>query len=225
MFEQTTQAMRNYDSIYEAASEIYESAKGKIDESYKGALADQKLGEAKMVFESTVQEEKKKCIEVFENEFEETRAKLNEVITREVPSEFVSTLAAVKAAAGTITEYEANAIIDKYKSNYLAVRTLTEVFHSFGKAQECFIIRADSIAQEMAENESLVKGFFTGYSGRSLQTAFMINDQNPLTVFGEKLDKFLSGDFMAEDPFVDHYEERTEEIEFAETLAGINGGK
>ena len=207
MFEQTTQAMRNYDSIYSAAVDVLKDANKKIDENYRGTLADQKRGEAKSVFESTVQEEKKKCIEIFEKEFEEAKAKLNEVITREVPSDFASTLAAVKAAGNTITEYEASAMIDKYKSNYLAVRTLTEVFHSFGKAEDYSVIRADAIVQEMAENASLVKGFFTGYSGRTLQTAFMINEQTPLTVFGEKMEKFLSGEFMAKDQPEDHYKQ------------------
>lgn len=207
MFEKTTQAMRNYDSIYSAAVDVLNDAVKKIEENYRGSLADQKRGEAKSAFESTVQEEKKRCIEVFEKEFEEARANLNEVITREVPGDFAFTLAAVKAAGDTITEYEASAILEKYKSNYLAVRTLAEVFHGFGKAEDYSVIRADAIVQEMTENESLVKGFFTGYSGRTLQTAFMINDKTPLTVFGEKMAKFLSGEFVAEDLPEDHYEE------------------
>lgn len=45
---------------------------------------------------------------------------------------------------------------------------LAKVFHSFGKDEDYGVIRADAIVQEMTENASLVKGFFMGYSGRTL---------------------------------------------------------
>lgn len=196
MFEKTMQAMRNLDAIYNAAVETHKNAVKDIDANYKGKLADQKRGEAKALLQSTIQEEKKKSLDVFEQEFKEAREKVNNVITKVVPEDFAATLAAAQASGKTISDYEARAIIDKYKDNYMAVKAFIKLFRGLGKDIDRQIMQADAIEQEIEYNEYLIRNFLVGYNGSTLETAMLINDNAPLTEIGAKLDKFISGDFL-----------------------------
>lgn len=199
LFEKTLQGVANLDSIMTAAHETFRKEKKRILETYKDPA--EKIGAIKKVLEATDAEQKQIFRKIVKEEFADVRQKVNEVVTAAPPADFHATLEAVRATGDGITEYEATALLAKYKGeNYLAFRTVAEILHRAGRAKDVRLVYPDAIMNEIDSGEKFVLDWANGYTGApSYLTGLLQHHNNPITALAAEVQDFLDGKFELTD--------------------------
>ena len=138
--------------------------------------------------------------EAVEADFVDVRGKVNEVVTAAAPADFAATLAAIQAKGKNVTDYEANAYIEKYKGNYLAFSTILDVLHQAGKVNNVFAYKPDAIEFQISEIERVVMNWIQGHASNKDDgyiTALLTNDKHSLIVkLAAEVQAFLDGGYV-----------------------------
>lgn len=154
LFEKTIQGIRNLDSVMSTAAKTFDAEKKRIMGIYKEDVFGQKFNELKKVFDETVEQQKQACRETVQSDFSAVRERINKVVTVSPPADFPATLEAVRVSGKSISDYEATVLLEKYNGNYLAYRTLAEVLHQQGKANDVVVMQPDAILRELEDAET-----------------------------------------------------------------------
>lgn len=194
VFETTIQAVKNFDEVMQNAHDEFRNEKKKIMDTYKDPT--KKLSEIRDCLVKTESEQKQLFREILRNDFEQAEAKLNNLVTGTIPADFPATLEVVRASGRNITDYEARAMMEKYRSSYMAYRTLVEVLHQNGKAENVVILKPDRIMAEMHEVKQFLENWNQNYTtGKDYTTALFKHHTNPLTKLADRVQVFLDGGY------------------------------
>lgn len=201
VFEKTYQAVKEFESSIKAAQEAFRDARKEIMETYKDPVSTKKLGEAREILTQTEQRETLRALDAVEGDFASVNEKIMEIVTRATPVDFPATLAAIQAKGDKVSSYEANAFLQKYGDNYLAISTLLEVLHSNNKADSVHITTAEMMdAKLKALEEKIVKWIRNrhGVSGDNEYTAKMLvhETHSPILLLAAEVQSFLDGNFI-----------------------------
>lgn len=219
-FDKIMQALNDFDAIETAAADAWKEAQKKLHEDYgnTGRVFVDEFAKGKELYEKTVAEAKQKGKAIVEEEFERINNIVREFVTAPVPSEFPSTLEAIKTAGKGLTKAEIEAYTEKYKKNYIAYVALTAAI-SAATGQNFYFKRYDAIKNEIEDYSDLVMKIFDQYGKNSYMRALMLSDKHtPLHSLDETLQKFLQEDVAA---FKDPEQEAMEEG-IAAGLATLN---
>lgn len=195
LFEKTLQGIKDLDSVLSTAKDTFQAERKRLMDTYKDAVFAQKVKEIKRVYDETQAQQKALCLNIVQEEFSAVREKVSMVVTAAPPADFPATLEAIRASGKAISEYEAAALLEKYKGNYLAYRTLAEVLHQFGRAKGVLLNSPDSLMEELEDIENMVKNWIMGYSASSYMTALLTNHTNPVTALAGTVQEFLDGQY------------------------------
>ena len=197
IFNKTMQAVKDFDSIMNAAKEIYRNTKTEILATYTEAVSTEKLREAQEILVNAETEAKQTARKAVQEDFEAIRSQVNEYVTAAVPSDFTASMAAVEALGNDVTDAEAEAFINKYKGNYAAFRSLLKVLHGAGKATGIMAITVDVIRGQMEESERIILNWIQTYKGGDYMSALLTNDEHtPIKALDENVQAFLNGEYV-----------------------------
>ena len=132
MLEGITIALKtHYDTAIEA-QEILEDAIAKIGEKYISAKYAEMTGEAKDIYNKALDESRQKnydtCIQILD----QIKEQAEQVVSVPVPTEFVSRLEALKLIKEP-TEKEIESLVETYKNNYFAYRSICDFLNVLEK--------------------------------------------------------------------------------------------
>lgn len=192
LFEKTIQGIRNFDSVMSTAAKTFEAEKKRIMGIYKEDVFGQKFNELKKVFDETVAQQKQACREIVLADFIAVRQQVNKVVAVSPPADFPATLEAVRASGKSISDYEATVLLEKYNGNYLAYRTLAEVLHQQGKANDVVVMNPDAILRELEDAEAYFMHIINDGSISLGDELFF--EQIP--ILGNMVQRFLDGQYV-----------------------------
>ncbi|MFR4948162.1 hypothetical protein [Thomasclavelia spiroformis] len=196
MLNKTLQQMKEFETIYNNATETYKRSRKEINENYKGKMASSKLSEAKNIYELTLQDARKKGYQLAENEFENAKKEVLNIITKEVPSDFSATILALQSGGFNVSEIEAKAYINKYIDNYTALKNLLLVLHKNNIAKNYKFISAESIISTLDKVLQDIQEYYYGYIPQTYVTAIMIHEKGLVQQLINTLELFLKGNFI-----------------------------
>ncbi len=191
MLNKIIDALQEHKTVYEQASKVWESVKKDLNENYKGALYTQKLGEAKNVYEDTLQTSRENnysaCVMVLDG----IRAKAQDIVTQPVSPDFPATVAAL-AAMKNPTRTEVEAIAARYKGNYLAYRAICD---ALGGAEKGFTVATvDDVNARCDELEAILHKCFYG-GNPELYSYRLLLEGSYLKTFDDFFTAFIDGRF------------------------------
>ena len=219
-FDKIIQTLKDFDAVETAAAEAFKEAQKKLTEDYgnTGRVFVDEYAKAKALYEATVAEAKQNSKAIVEEEFEKIHGIVRDFVTSPVPSDFPSTLEAIKTAGANLTSAEIEVYTEKYKKNYMAYLGLTAAI-SAAKGQNFYFKRYDAIKTEIEEYYTMTMKIFDQYGRGGYMRAVLISDKHtPLSALDVTLQKFLHEDVAA---FKDPEQEAMEE-DIAAGLATLN---
>lgn len=161
MLEKISAALETYASVYEGASRIFDKAKKELDANYKGALYASKLGEAKAIYDSTIfnscEENYSACVAVLED----VKNRIKTVASEPIEGDFNATLAALRTIEYP-TKAEIQAVVGRYRNNYLAYRAICAFFNDEGL---CATTTVDEVLTACDELSDMLHRCFYGGEG------------------------------------------------------------
>lgn len=197
IFEKTMQTVKDFESAMNAAKESFDVAKKEIFATYKESMAAEKLKEIREILYETEVKEKAKARESIAADFMETRNKVNSAVTVSTPEDFVSTLEAIRTIGKSISDYEANAFVEKYKGNYTAFRAVLDALHNVGKATDIIAYNAESIEKELLDAEGVIMNWISTFKGTDYYTALLTSDQHsPIKKVATRIQAFIDGGYI-----------------------------
>lgn len=162
MLEKISSALQTYASVYTGAARIFEEAKKELDANYKGALYASKLGEAKEIYESTLTSSREENYSVCVDVLEDVKKRIQAVASEPIEGDFNATLAALKVIKNP-TKTEIQAIIGRYRNNYLAYRAICALFDNDNEL--CSTITIDDVLDACDELSDMLHRCFYGGEG------------------------------------------------------------
>ena len=192
LFEKTLQGIKNLDSVLSTAANTFKTEKERIMGTYKEDVFVQKVNELKKVFDETVEQQKQACRETVQSDFSAVRERINKVVTVSPPADFPATLEAVRVSGKSISDYEATVLLEKYNGNYLAYRTLAEVLHQQGKAEDVLVMQPDAILREIEDTETKFMQIINDGS-ISLWGALFLEEEPTME---DMVQRFLDGQYV-----------------------------
>lgn len=203
LFNVTMQTIKDFDNIVKAANETFAETKKKVMETYKEPIAAEKIREAREALTEVHIRETQKASHAVQEDFYGVRSKVNEVVTASAPVDFAATLAAIQAKGRNVTDYEANAYIEKYKNNYLAFSTLLDVLHQAGKAVDVIAYKPDAIEARISEIEKMVLNWIQCHASSNDDgyiTAILMDDNHSLIMkLAVEVQAFMDGGYILGD--------------------------
>ena len=199
IFNKTMQAVKDFDSIIKGANETFRVAKKTAMETYKEPAATAMVHEARKALTNVHIRETNSARDAVKADFANVRSKVNAVVTTVVPVDFAVTLAAIQARGKSVTDYEANAYVEKYKGNYPAFTTILDVLHQSGKAMDVIAYKPEAIDYQISEVERLVLNWIQNHASSnddSYITTILTDDKHSLIVkLADEVQAFLDGRF------------------------------
>lgn len=197
LFEKSLKAVATLDSVLTTANETFKVEQKKMFATLKDPT--KQIGEMRKALTETEAEQKRIFRETVQAEFAAVRDKVNAVVTAAPPADFLATLEAIKANGKNITDYEAAAFLEKYRSNYFAFRTIHEVLTGAGKSLNSYVMKPDAIANELDQGEKMLLNWGGDWKGSSYMGALLQNHTNPITALADRVQKFIDGRFTADE--------------------------
>lgn len=197
LFEKSLQAVATLDSVLTTARNTFRTEQKKLLATLKDPA--KQIGEMRTALNETEAEQKRIFNETVQAEFAAVRDKVNAIVTAAPPADFMATLEAIKASGKNITDYEAAAFMEKYRSNYFASRTIHEVLTAAGKKLDFFMMKPDAISEEMKIGEQMLLNWCRTWEENSYMGALLQNPKNPITHLAGTVQQFLDGRFVLED--------------------------
>lgn len=118
------ESLKIYDKELKERVEKYESDQKQIRETYQQQRALVLLDDLKIDFDNDIQEMKDQGKKYCESKFKQLKDLIDEIITQKLSDDFADTLQLIKFLGDKISKTEVNAFIEKYKDNYLEIRSL-----------------------------------------------------------------------------------------------------
>lgn len=200
IFNKTMQTVKDFDDIIRASNEAYRTARKAALETYREPMATEKIREEQEALTKVQIRETKAARDAVRADFADVRSMVNDMVTAAAPVDFLATLASVQAKGDRVTDYEANAYIEKYKDNYLAFSTILDVLHREGKAMDVIVYRPDAIEAQISEVENMVMNWIQNHAGSrddGYITAILTNDKHSLIVkLAAEVQAFLDGGYV-----------------------------
>lgn len=188
-------ALNEYDSTVTAVTRQWAETRKQLNFDYSngGRIFDEKYAAGKALYEKALAEAQKKGTAIANEEFAKIHETVRTFISVPVPNDFISTLEAIKATGKDITDEEAGIYLEKYKTNYIACRSLSQNLQELtGKSY--FVVVYDAVKKDIEEVESYVRRIFTNTMNGYIKALFTSEQHSPLL----KLDAALA-DFMTKD--------------------------
>lgn len=157
------------------------------------------IGEAQAEFVEIEKEQQEIFFAIVQEEFDEVRSIVNNVVTAAPPSDFMTTLEAIRALGNNITDYQASAFLEKYKGNFLAYSTIHEVLTGAGKKPEGYIVNIDSLAKDIDAGEATLIRCCREWAKKEYMTRALQYTPNPITSLAERVQEFVGGRFTVEE--------------------------
>ena len=195
-FDKIIQALKDFDAIETAAVEVLKETKEKLTEDYGniGRVYEQESAKARKLYNETIAEAKQKGKAIVKEEIEKINGIVRDFVTTPVPSDFPTTLEAVKAAGKSLTSAEAEAYLEKYKGNYTAYLGLANVIVE-ARGENVPFVRYDAIKKEIEEYGEMALHVFDQYGRGGYMRALFTSDQHtPLKDADAALQRFMRED-------------------------------
>lgn len=200
IFEKTMQTVKDFESAMTAAQESFNAAKKEILATYKDPISTDKVKAIRDILSDTEIKEKQNARDNIKADFADVRSKVNAVVTASAPADFAATLEALKTMGKSVSDYEANAFIEKYKDNYTAFRAILDVLHSVGKANDIVPYNAEAIDREISEAEKFILDWVATFKGADYYSALLTSDQHsPVKGMAVRVQAFLDGGYVLGD--------------------------
>ena len=144
-------SLKNFYDTANNAKAILESAMDQIKANFIGAMLAEKTKEARETFNNTMSEIRNSNFDASVAILDEVLANAHKVVEMPVPTDFVSTLEALKSVKHP-TAKEVETVVGAYKNNYFAYRAICD----FLKVEEAGIkpVTIDDIEECVAEIRS-----------------------------------------------------------------------
>ena len=197
LFEKSLNAIKTLDSTIRTANETFKAEQKRLLDTYKDPT--KQIGEIRAATDNTIMQAKAAFHEAVTADYNAVRGKVHAVVTAAPPADFLATLEAIKANGRNISDYEAAALVEKYKDNYFASRTLDEVLTAAGKKLGSYVKKPDHIADEINKSETMLHNWGRSYTGGSYMTALLLNHTNPVTMLADMVQQFLDGKYTTEE--------------------------
>lgn len=197
MFERITKNINQFDNTMRVAHEKYKKAQEELPKSYRGELLKEKLEQATKEFNNIKTNEIEDFKKIVNEEIEKYFNEVNDIITKPVESDFLSTLEALKLGKNDISNYEAEAYLNKYKNNYTSCKAILSLLHSVNKGNDLAIVNAEAIKQELSDLKESLMQFAYNYNIDSLATSFYLDEKtSPVAISIQKIEPFFNQDYF-----------------------------
>lgn len=193
--DKVLKVLNEYETVLEAAAELWNNTKKQLQNDYgnTGRVYKEKYEAGKALYDATVAEARQKGLATVKEEFTKLNGVVRDFITTPVPSDFLTTLEAVRATGKGITEAEAEVYLDKYKNNYTAYRSLANLIEE-QTGKKHFVVAYDAIKNEIAEHERIATRYFDSATGSYLRALFSSEKSSPLLKLDAMLQEFITKD-------------------------------
>lgn len=200
LFEKSFQAANALETNMTVARDTFVSAKKEILNTFKSPMAENKLAEAKAIFENVEIEQKANAKAAVAEDFEAARQKVIEMTTAASPADFMDTLEVIRAKGENISDFEVRAYLRKYEDNYAAFSTLCDMLHQSGKVTNVLAVKPDFIDNEITELERMVMNWIQTFK-IGTYTGALLTDQNQSLFWklAATVQAFLDGGFCVGD--------------------------
>ena len=195
-FSITIQAITKFEEEIRKAEEKYTVERDFITANYKNP--EERLQALKETYTEEKEDAKSRCLDAIQLDFNTQRKALHEITTEAMPADFMVTLEALRANGKNIGEYEGTAYIEKYKGNFLALRTLVEMLQGFGKAKGVYVRYPNGIANNMQEVEKMLHKLINTAQVDSMSYALYMSETGPLHTLSNDAEIFLQKNFIVE---------------------------
>ena len=188
MIEGITIALQSYYDTASGAKDILESAVAQIKNNYIGAMLAEKMKEAQEIYNNTLAESRtanfNACVQILD----EVANQAKKVVENPVPSDFISTLEAIKQMDEP-TKAEIETVVGAYKNNYFAYRAICDFLKISPKPVTIDDIVADlgSIRNDL--HQCFYSDNIEGYHFRNMK------DGTILSSYDEVFKAFIDGRF------------------------------
>lgn len=196
LFNKSLQAVATLETVLLAAYETFNTEKKKVLETLKNPTPE--IGKMRDVLTQTEANAKKLFAETVRADFAAVREAVQKVTTAAPPADFPATLAAVNAAGKDISDHEAAALLEKYKGNYLAFRSLHAVLKKEGRDLP-HLIYPDAVMGEIDAGEKMVLDVGQNWKGATYMSALLQAKSNPITALADHVQKFIDGRYSLEE--------------------------
>lgn len=202
MMEAIKNALETHKGTVIAATNTFQAVKHDTNLNYKGKLFTEKMKTAKQAFDDACKQSREKTEMICQDVLNGIREKANAVIIQDTPADFPATLEVLKAMQQP-TKTEVEAIIGKYKSNYLAYRAICDVVG--GAVAGYDPITIDDIIESLAALETMlhrvIYGSIDDYMFR------LVTEGNYLDRYDDFYTSFLEGRFSEAGEAVQEHDE------------------
>lgn len=177
MLEGITIALQSYYDTASGAKDILESAVAQIKNNYIGAMLAEKMKEAQEIYNNTLAESRtanfNACVQILD----EVANQAKKVVENPVPSDFISTLEAIKQMDEP-TKAEVETVVGAYKNNYFAYRAICDFLKISPKPVTIDDIVADleNIRNEL--HQCFYSDNIEGYHFRNMKDGIIISSSD-----------------------------------------------
>lgn len=197
LFEKALKAVATLEAVLITAYDTFNTEKKNALDTLKHPEAE--IGKMRDVLAETEANAKKLFADTVKADFATVRELVMKVTTVAPPADFAATLSAVKATGKALSDYEAAALMEKYKVNYLAFRTLHEVLRKeCGRELKTYLINPEAVMKEIEDGEKLILDVGQNWKGTTYMSALLQAKNNPVTALAEYVQEFLDGRYSLE---------------------------
>jgi len=193
-FEKSLQGVADFDDAIKAAYEEYTSKRHKYLAELKEPTT--KIAEEKEIYMNFKKEQRRIFEDIVNKEFSDAREAVKRVVMSPVPADVSTMVEAMKLNNYVVSEVEAKMLIEKYKDNYFAVKTIIEMLKKTETLTSIVFISADNIMQSIDEVEGFLLKWCREYPEDEYTTALLRHTVNPVISLNEEIQKFTNGGFV-----------------------------
>lgn len=193
-FSNIIKAISKYEDEIRTADEKYHTERENAIKLFRAP--EEKLRSIAEVYAEEKEGIKSRCLDTITVAFEGIRRELSEIITEAVPADFILTLEALKSNGPGLSEYEAEAYINKYKRNYLAMRTLIGMLQQNGKCANTGIINAESVSNRLRGVEREITKAIQNEKIRSMGFTIYMSESGPVQEIFNDTESFIKKEFL-----------------------------
>ena len=188
------ESLKIYDKELKERVEKYESDQKQIRETYQQQIAFVLLDDLKIDFDNDIQEMKDQGKKYCESKFKQLKDLIDEIIIQKLSDDFADTLQLIKFLGDKISKTEVNAFIEKYKDNYLEIRSLFVALKDNENLKGLNVISSDDILASIDEMQRKVNSFFD-YPD-TYEYIVMLTEAGPLEKFDKYIMTFINKKFI-----------------------------
>lgn len=187
------QVLKDYHEKKSMLVKEFNAQKASYSVTYgNGAKFNEVIGKLQDGHETNMKKLAEELKGTIDQTFSEIESRMIDFVTNPVPDDLVSTIAAIKNFAGSITENEVAAYLSKYKDNYTAKKAIANVLFEEGspKKYEALVESYDRAKDSLDLGRSLIDKFLES-SGSYQYNLLLAENGNPLDDIDENIESFL----------------------------------